>query len=111
VIIVDESKLSSLLGERWAVPVEVLAFAHRSTAKALERFGTVSLREKQGGPWRTDAGNFIYDVQLGPIADPRQLDAALHALPGVVETGLFCGRVDLVIVAGADGIRELQPPA
>ena len=53
VIVVDESKLSKKLGERWAVPVEVLAFAHRSTANALRRFGSVSLREKDGVAVRT----------------------------------------------------------
>src|SRR3954467_11233313 len=31
VIIVDASKLSTRLGERWAVPVEVLPFAHLAT--------------------------------------------------------------------------------
>ncbi|HMJ13718.1 MAG TPA: ribose-5-phosphate isomerase RpiA [Polyangiaceae bacterium] len=111
VIIVDDTKLSAWLGERWPVPIEVLAFAHRATALALEQFGRVEQRQKQNAPWRTDSGNFIYDVHSGPIRDPRSLDAALHAVPGVVETGLFCGRAQRVIVAGPDGIRELQPPA
>lgn len=107
VIIVDESKLSERLGERWPVPVEVLAFAHRATVAALERFGKVELRKKNAEPWLTDSGNYIYDVQVGPIPDPRELDAKLHAVPGVVETGLFCGRADIVIVAGSEGVRRL----
>jgi ribose 5-phosphate isomerase A len=111
IIIVDESKLSRLLGERWPVPVEALAFAHRSTARELTKFGEVRQRSRSGAPFRTDAGNFIYDVHTGPIADPRELDRALHAIPGVVETGLFCGRAQLVIVAGSDGIRELRTPS
>lgn len=108
VIVVDESKLSEKLGERWAVPVEVLPFGHRSTARALERFGSVSLREKDGAPWLTDAGNFIYDVRAGVIDDPAALERELACLPGVVDTGLFVGRADRVIVAGASGIRELR---
>jgi ribose 5-phosphate isomerase A len=109
VVIVDDSKLSRLLGERWPVPIEVLAFAQRATAQALAQFGRVVQRQKQGAPWRTDSGNYIYDVHVGPIPDPRTLDAALHGVPGVVETGLFCGRAQRVIVAGTDGIRELVP--
>ncbi|HEY6556608.1 MAG TPA: ribose-5-phosphate isomerase RpiA [Polyangiaceae bacterium] len=109
VIIVDDSKLSGQLGERWPVPVEVLAFAHRATAQALAQFGRVAQRQKEGAPWRTDSGNYIYDVHSGPIQDPRALDVALHGVPGVVETGLFCGRAQRVIVAGTDGIRELVP--
>jgi ribose 5-phosphate isomerase A len=108
VIIVDESKLSENLGERWPVPVEVLAFGHRSTVHLLERFGRVRLRERDGAPWRTDAGNFIYDLSAGVIADPGALEAELARLPGVVETGLFVSRADRVIVAGAGGVRELS---
>jgi ribose 5-phosphate isomerase A len=107
VIIVDESKLSEQLGERWPVPVEVLPFGHRATARALERWGAVELRCKNGQPWLTDAKNYIYDVRVGPIAEPVELERELSTLPGVVETGLFVARADRVIVAGAAGVREL----
>lgn len=107
VIVVDESKLSVRLGERWPVPVEVLAFGQGSTVRALARFGEVKLREKPGRPWITDAGNPIYDLRVGPIDDPAALERELSVLPGVVETGLFVGRADRVIVAGDSGIREL----
>jgi ribose 5-phosphate isomerase A len=46
-------------------------------------------------------------VACGPIADTRRLDAALHAIPGVVETGLFLGRADVVLVAGDAGVERL----
>jgi ribose 5-phosphate isomerase A len=107
VIIVDESKLSAQLGERWAVPVEVLAFAHAQTAMHLGRFGRIAMRMRERSPWMTDSGNFIYDVATGPIASPVELDASLRAVPGVVETGLFCGRADVVLVAGSGGVRRL----
>jgi ribose 5-phosphate isomerase A len=106
-IIVDDSKLSERLGERWAVPVEVLGFAHRCTAAELAAFGTPSLRTGRDGPYRTDSGHLVYDLQVGPIDDPEHLDRQLVAIPGVVETGLFVGRADRVIVAGENGIREL----
>jgi ribose 5-phosphate isomerase A len=108
VIIVDEGKLSERLGERWPVPVEVLGFGHRATARALERWGTVTLREKDARPWLTDAGNLIYDVRTGPIADAAALERELRAVPGVVETGLFVARADRVIVAAGSGIREFS---
>jgi ribose 5-phosphate isomerase A len=108
IIIVDESKLSRKLGERWAVPVEVVPFGHRATARALGDFGRAELRARDDGPLRTDSGNLIYDVSVGPIDDPRALDAALAAVPGVVESGLFCGRADLVLVATATGVRTLR---
>src|SRR5690606_2892818 len=108
IIVVDASKLSERLGERWAVPVEVLPFGRNSTVAALSRYGDTTLRLRNGVPWMTDAGNFIFDVAVGPIADPAELDRRLRNQPGVVETGLFVGRADLVIVAGEDGVRELR---
>lgn len=110
IIVVDESKLSGQLGEKWPVPLEVLSFAHLATREALSPWGEARLREKQGAPVRTDAGNYVYDLHVGPISDPAALDTALRAIPGIVETGLFCGRADLVLVAGAEGVRELRRP-
>ena len=110
VIIVDESKLSARLGERWSVPVEVLLFAHCTTRAHLARLGTPVLRERDGAVVRTDAGNVIYDLAAGPIEDPAALDARLRRIPGVVETGLFVGRADVVFVAGASAVRRLEPP-
>jgi ribose 5-phosphate isomerase A len=108
VIVVDDSKLSRQLGERWPVPLEVLAFAHQATVHHLSKLGRVTLRERAGAPWLTDAGNYLYDLHLGPIADPARVDTQLRAIPGVVETGLFVGRADVVIVAGATGVRTLR---
>lgn len=106
VIIVDSSKLSRQLGEKWAVPIEVLPFAHLATHAHLARHGTPTLRTRDGAAVRTDAGNLVYDLACGPIADPATLDTALRAIPGVVETGLFVRRADVVLVAGADGVER-----
>jgi ribose 5-phosphate isomerase A len=110
VIIVDESKVSTRLGEKWPVPIEVLSFAHPMTATHLARFGTPVLRIKDGAVVRTDAGNVIYDLKTGPIDAPADLDRELRAIPGVVETGLFVGRCDLLIVADPAGVRRVLPP-
>ena len=107
VIIVDESKVSWLLGEKWPVPTEVLPFAHLATARLLAGFGKPVLREKNGSVVRTDAGNFVYDVHTGPIEDPASMQTRMKAVPGVVEVGLFVERADVVLVAGEDGVRRL----
>jgi ribose 5-phosphate isomerase A len=110
VIVVDESKLSRHLGEKWGVPVEVLAFGLHHTRLELEHFGAVSLRERGGRPFVTDSGNLILDVRTGLIEDPRALDRALRDVPGVVETGLFLARADVVVVAGGAGVRQIVRP-
>jgi ribose 5-phosphate isomerase A len=109
VIIVDGTKLSPKLGTTWHVPIEVLPFAHLATKSHLAKFGTPVLRPAKSGdgPWKTDAGNLIYDVKTGPIDDAATLDTKLRAIPGVVETGLFIGRADVVLVARETGVERL----
>jgi ribose 5-phosphate isomerase A len=106
-IVVDESKLSRQLGERWPVPVEVLAFGCESTRRQLEALGRVTLRRQGDAPFVTDSGNRIFDLSVGAIGDPAALDRDISSLPGVVQTGLFVGRADRVLVAGAAGVVEL----
>jgi len=105
VIIVDDSKITGRLGEKRAVPVEVVVFGHRATGATLARFGDASLRFAGDNPFVTDSGNYVYDLMTGPIADPVELEEELRHLPGVVETGLFCGRADIVIVAGTSSVE------
>jgi ribose 5-phosphate isomerase A len=115
VIVVDASKLSQKLGTRWAVPVEVAIFGHQATARHLSRYGSVAPRLDQSAQTNgtfpllvTDSGNYIYDVKVGPIADPLTLDTEMHRIPGVIETGLFVARTTKVIVAGPDYVREIS---
>ncbi len=106
VIVVDPSKLSRRLGEKWPIPIEVLPFGHASTARALAAHGSPNLRRRDGVPVRTDAGNLVYDLRTGEIDDPAALEVLLRSVPGVVETGLFVARADVVLVGGAT-VRRL----
>jgi ribose 5-phosphate isomerase A len=108
VIIVDESKLVEHLGAKWAVPVEVLPFGVQTTLQALRALGAPTIRTIDGKPFMTDSGNYIVDLATGAIADPSRLDRLVRTLPGVVETGLFIRRADIVVVAGSSGVRELR---
>lgn len=108
VCIVDRSKLSRQLGERWAVPIEVLRFGHHNTEKLLARWGKPTLRMQHGAPFCTDSNNYIYDVQTGPIYNPAQLDLMLRQIPGVVETGLFIKRVNVLFVADFDDVEKID---
>jgi len=85
----------------------VLPFAHKTTRDHLANLGNPRLRGNATGPVRTDAGNFIYDLATGPIDDATALDHALRAIPGIVETGLFIARADVVVVADPHGARRL----
>ncbi len=108
IILIQGSKLSRRLGEKWPVPVEVVAFGHAATARHLERIGRAVRREQDGVPRRTDSGNFTYDVHVGPVEVPADVDRALRAIPGVVETGLFVDRADILLVATPEGVQRYQ---
>jgi ribose 5-phosphate isomerase A len=111
IIIIDESKLSPVLGTHWPLPVEVVPFGGQSQKCFLTSLGArVTVRQQQDGtPFRTDQGNAIFDCAFGPILRPVELAAKLDARTGIVEHGLFVGLATEVIVAGADGIRHLTP--
>src|SRR5471030_1427869 len=108
IIVVDDSKLVARLGSQTAVPVEIAAFGWPSTIERLQAYRPV-LRMAGGVPFTTDGGNHIADCAIGTIADAIKLEAELHALPGVIETGLFIGMTSSVIVAGANDVEELIP--
>jgi ribose 5-phosphate isomerase A len=109
VIMVDESKLSAALGERFRLPVEVTRFGWKQTCRAVEAIaGRAELRLREGAPFVSDNGNYILDVSTGPISDPAALEAALEMLPGVVTTGLFVRRADVVFSAREAGVDVLR---
>jgi len=107
IIIVDDSKLVERLGQTRKVPLEVLPFGFKTTLVALAKLGQPELRVDQGAPFMSDSGNYIVDLATGPIASAATLDQTLRALPGIVETGLFIGRADVVVVARLSGVSEL----
>jgi ribose 5-phosphate isomerase A len=109
-IVADGVKLVDRLGSRTSVPVEVVAFGLEATSASLEALGaSVQLRRSPAGaPFVTDGGNRIIDCRFGAIADPARLEERLGRIVGVVETGLFIGRADLVFVADAAGVHRFD---
>jgi ribose 5-phosphate isomerase A len=114
VIMVDESKLVGRLGTRAPLPVEIDAFGAGAVIPFLREAGAepVLRHGADGAPFRTDGGHLIVDCRFpAGIAAPDALDRRLRGRPGVLETGLFVGMADFVVVAGADGVRVLEAAA
>jgi ribose 5-phosphate isomerase A len=106
VVIVDESKISDKLS--MPVPVEVLPFSWKHAGKHLKRIGgEACLRHKDGKPYVTDNGNYILDVDFGVIEAPSKLEAAINALPGVLENGIFSMQCE-VHVGSQEGVRVIK---
>jgi ribose 5-phosphate isomerase A len=110
IVVVDERKLTRMLGSGQVVPVEVMPFAHKLVMRRLaELGGKPELRCEGLSPITTDNGNFVIDVNFGPIKDAHTLDGQLKSIPGLVETGLFLDLTDRVYVGLSDGgVRILE---
>lgn len=111
VIVADQTKMVEALSA--PVPVEVLPFALESVSRRLAALGASPiLREgvKKDGPVITDNGNFIVDCDFGMIDDPGGLEAAIAAIPGALECGLFTAYKEKiwVIVGEEKGCRVIS---
>jgi ribose 5-phosphate isomerase A len=126
VILVGHDKLVRALGERGRIPVEVIPFARGPTIRRIRSLGLrPALRAAADGgrPLVTENGNLVLDCAPGePLRDEaaaRALEAALLAIPGVVDTGLFLGTAErvlvgypdgrVVVLGGADALRSQGP--
>ncbi len=106
IFIVDESKLVNRLGEKRPVPVSVVPSALSLVINALSALG-FKVEPRRGGckdgPCIDDHGFVVIDVHTGPMEDPESVDQLIRSIPGVVETGLFLGLTDLVVIGRSDG--------
>jgi ribose 5-phosphate isomerase A len=108
VIVVDEGKLVPVLGTHTGIPVEVIPFAVDAVMHVLSGWGGEGkVRERNGKPFVSDNHNLIIDWKPNEIREPAALEKRLKSITGIVDSGLFCNVAQIVIVAGASGIRRL----
>ena len=107
ICIVDKSKLVTTLG-RFPLPVEVIPMGREQVARSLRALGGDPVLRKG---CITDNGCEILDVHGLKITDPKSLEAAVNAIPGVVTVGLFASRgADLVLYAEESGVKVKKRP-
>lgn len=105
VCIADASKLVPSLG-KFPLPIEVLPMARSFVARQMVKLGG-SPELRKG--FTSDNGNPILDIYGLNIEKPLELESQINQIPGVVSVGLFAHRpADLLILADANGVRELK---
>lgn len=116
VTIADESKLVDRLGA-FALPIEVVDFAPdlavREIMAVAADLGCATNEARirvddMGEPFISDGSHLIIDCACGAIPDAARLEAALNALPFVVENGLFVGLSSVAVLGTDDGVREVR---
>lgn len=115
VVITDASKQVDRLGN-FPLPVEVVPFGWQTTKALIEETlagldvlgHAVTLRLNGDAAFVTDEGNYILDLHLHRIANPRQVSLVMNQIPGVVENGLFIDICDVVVIGHGDGRVEVS---
>ena len=115
VVIADAAKRVATLGA-FPLPIEVVSFGFAATLRRLRTASAglglsghlVRRTGPDGAPFVTDQGNWIVDASFRRIPQPEALAAALAAIPGVVEHGLFIGLASTVLLAGEAGLERLD---
>jgi len=108
VILVGHDKLVDRLATHGRIPIEVVPFACGLVLRRVRALGLDPVvRLADGRRFISDNGNLTIDCGLAtPLADARAarvLEADLRAIPGIVDTGLFLGTAERVLVGYPDG--------
>ena len=107
VIFADATKRVARLG-RFPLPVEVNPYGWQVVAERITRLGArVTLRQKDGKPFISDNHGLILDCAFGEIPDPPTLEEKLKHVVGVMETGLFVGMANRIILAEGTSVWHL----
>lgn len=108
IIIVDSSKMVTNLGE-FPLPIEVLPFSWERTAHELSKLGCVpKVRKRDEEILITDNGNYILDCPFDKISNPTKLNEEINKIIGVIETGLFIGMANKIIVGDGETITIVE---
>jgi ribose 5-phosphate isomerase A len=109
IVLVDQSKLVSRIGERYPIPVEVMPFAWQLAKRTLESLGgrgDLRPNSAKDGLAITSYGSLVLDMTFDAALSSGALDEMLNAMPGVVEHGIFRDLAGMVLIAGNGQVEE-----
>ena len=103
VVIADKTKFVKNFTR--SVPVEVHPLARNSVTKSIKKLGgEIQLRSlDRGYPFFTENGNIILDCDFGTIKNPKALTQKIKQITGVLESGIFLRKPDVIYRAKTGG--------
>ena len=112
IVVADDSKKVESLG-RFPLPVEVIQFSWKETRRQISQItglpeSKIEKRNQNNNSFITDNGNFILDLHLETIENPKKLESDLNKLAGVLDCGLFINIADIVVLAGKNGLEIIS---
>ena len=109
IVVADESKLVSRIGQNFVIPIEVIPFAWQLTKKSLHDAGAEGdLRPNaaKDGFWVTSHGSYVLEMKFDKNIDAGTLNNIINNTPGVIEHGIFYSLADAVLIANNGHITE-----
>ena len=106
VLVAATEKDVTQLGLRMPLPVEVVSFGWKQTASRLAALGLspkLRLTDDASAPYVTDNGGYTLDCDTGAIENATALSAAIKAITGVVDHGLFVDLATDALQVSPDG--------
>jgi len=91
------------------VPIEVHPLARTSVIHSIKKLGgTAQLRSlDKGYPFFTENGNIILDCDFGVIKNPKILSQKIKGITGVLESGIFLRKPDVIYRAKLGGKYDI----
>lgn len=88
-----------------AVPVETHPLARHTVTKSIKKLGgKAQLRSlDRGYPFFTENGNIVLDCYFGTIRKPKSLTQKIKGITGVLESGIFTRKPDVIYRAKTGG--------
>ncbi|MFB5623699.1 MAG: ribose-5-phosphate isomerase RpiA [Nitrosopumilus sp.] len=87
------------------VPVEIHPLARNSVTNSIKKLGgDAEIRSlDRGYPFFTENGNIILDCDFGTIKNPKVLTQKIKQTAGVLESGIFLRKPDIIYKAKENG--------
>ena len=107
IVMADKTKFVKSLSR--PVPVEVHPLARNSVSNMIQKLGGKAILRSldRGYPFFTENGNIILDCDFGVIKNPKALSQKIKQIPGVMESGIFLRRPDIIYKAKTGGKFEI----
>lgn len=108
-IVVMADKTKFVKDFNMSVPIEIHPLARKSVTRTIKKLrGEVKLRTlDKGYPFFTENGNIILDCNFGTIKNPKIITQKIKQIPGVLESGIFQKKPDIIYRAKENGKFEI----